>query len=314
MLEAGNLAISPAGTDFDTPASLQVVTTHSEPIQHLLTTTNGTSAATAQAASMAAAIAAEYPAYWPETIRGLMVQAARWTPQMRAQLAAVGTSRTQRQRLVRRYGYGVPTLDRCLRSATNALTLVVQDTISPFEKGKLREMHIHELPWPTQALEDLGSAPVRLRATLSYFVEPNPTRRGWKRRFRYASHGLRFELKAAEETDDIFLKRINKRALDEEEERPTGHGDTRGWMLGSNARSLGSLHSDIWAGTAAELAARGRIAIYPVTGWWKELRARDRSALGARYSLLLSIETDVESVDLWTPVAAQVGVPIAIET
>jgi hypothetical protein len=314
VMEGGNLAMSPAQTDFDTPTSLQVLTTHSELAQRLLTTTNGTSAATAQAAGVAAAIAAEYPAYWPETIRGLMVHAARWTPQMRTQFATAGTSRTQRQRLVRRYGYGVPTLERCLRSATNALTLVVQDTISPFQKGKLREMHMHELPWPVQALEDLGSAPVRLRATLSYFIEPSPTRRGWKRRFRYASHGLRFELKPAEETNDIFLKRINKRALDEEEERPTGQSDTRGWMLGSNVRSLGSLHSDIWAGTAAELAARGRVAIYPVTGWWKELRSRDRSALGARYSLLLSIETDVESADLWTPVAAQVGVPIVIET
>jgi hypothetical protein len=30
--------------------------------------------------------------------------------------------------------------------------------------------------------------------------------------------------------------------------------------------------------------------------------------------LLLSIETPAEGVDLWTPVAQQVGLPIAIET
>ena len=63
-----------------------------------------------------------------------------------------------------------------------------------------------------------------------------------------------------------------------------------------------------------ELAARGRVAIYPVSGWWKELRSRDRSSLGARYELLLSIETPVETFDLWTPVAQQVGLPIVIET
>jgi hypothetical protein len=314
VMEAGNVAVSPGQTEFDWPTSLQVLTTHSDHAQRLLTTTNGTSAATAQAASMAAAISAEYPLFWPETIRGLMVHAAQWTAQMKAQFAGAGQSRTQRQQLARRYGFGVPTLERCLRSATNALTLIIQDTISPFQKGKLREMHVHELPWPVDALADLGSAPVRLRTTLSYFIEPSPTRRGWKRRFRYASHGLRFELKPADETNDTFLKRINKRALDEEEERPTGEGDTRGWMLGSKVRSLGSLHSDLWEGTATELAARGRVAVYPVTGWWKELRSRDRSALGTRYCLLLSIETDVESADLWTPVAAQVGVPVAIET
>jgi hypothetical protein len=56
------------------------------------------------------------------------------------------------------------------------------------------------------------------------------------------------------------------------------------------------------------------VAVFPVTGWWKELRSRDRSDLGARYALLLSIETDEENVDLWTPVAQEVGLPIIIET
>ena len=54
--------------------------------------------------------------------------------------------------------------------------------------------------------------------------------------------------------------------------------------------------------------------MYPVTGWWKELPARDRSSLGAPYALLVSIETDAEDVDLWTPIAQQVGIPTAIET
>jgi hypothetical protein len=44
------------------------------------------------------------------------------------------------------------------------------------------------------------------------------------------------------------------------------------------------------------------------------LWSADDDTLGARYALLLSIETPVEGVDLWTPVAQQVGLPIAIET
>ena len=63
---------------------------------------------------------------------------------------------------------------------------------------------------------------------------------------------------------------------------------------------------------AAHLAERGVIGIFPVTGWWKEQPARDRSHLGARYALAVSIETDAQGVDLWTPVATQVGVPIEI--
>jgi hypothetical protein len=52
------------------------------------------------------------------------------------------------------------------------------------------------------------------------------------------------------------------------------------------------------------------IGVYPVSGWWKELPKRDRSELGARYALVVSIETDAEDVDIWTPVAQQVGIPI----
>lgn len=314
VLEAGNAASSPAGTDIDWPDCLQVLTTGADPATRLLTTVNATSAATAQAAYLAATISADYPSFWPETTRGLLVHAAEWTQQMQDRFTAVGNGKRQREALARRYGFGRPSRERCLRSATNALTMIVQDSLHPYEKGKLREMHLHELPWPRQVLQDMGAVSVRLRVTLSYFIEPNPTRRGWRRRYRYASHQLRFELQQATETDDQFHKRLNRRALDEEEERPTTTSDTEGWFLGSEAHNRGSLHSDIWNGTAAELAARGRVAIYPVTGWWKELQARDRSHLGTRYALLVSIETPAEDIDLWTPIAQQLGLPITIET
>jgi hypothetical protein len=311
VLEGGNICASPNG-DFNWPPALGVLTTHLNPAERLFTTTNATSAATAQAGYLAGSVAAAYPVLWPETVRALVVHSAEWTPQMQQQFENTGDSRTAREALVRRYGFGVPDVGRATRSATNALTLVVQDTIHPFQATKLREMHVHDLPWPKDELEGLGEEKVRLRITLSYFIEPHPTRRGWKKRYRYASHGLRFELKQPEETNDLFEKRLNKRALDEEEARPVAHDDASGWFLGSNARNRGSLHSDFWTGTAAELAARGRIAIYPVTGWWKEHAARDQSSRGARYGLVVSIETPNESVDLWTPVALQVDVPISV--
>jgi len=314
VLEGGNAAVSADGTDFDWPDSLQILTTGSTPAVRMLSTTNATSAATAGAAFIASTIAAEYPAFWPESIRGLMVHSAEWTNQMQAQFATAGNSRQQRAALLRRYGYGVPTLERAVRSASNALTLVVQDTIHPFHKGSLRELHLHDLPWPRDALSDLGATPVKMRVTLSYFIEPSPTRRGWRRRYRYASHQLRFDIREPDETNDEFHKRINKKALGEEEERPVRSGDSDGWYLGSRTRNQGSIHSDIWEGTASDLAARGFVAIFPVTGWWKELQARDQSEFGARYSLLISIESPAEDVDIYTPVAQELGVPVVIET
>ena len=313
VMEGGNAARSPGpGNDADWPESLQLLTTHHRPTERLLTVANATSAATSQASRLAATVAAEYPSLWPETIRALVVHSAEWTPAMRGQFDAA-QGRRAREALVRRYGFGVPSTDRALRSAGDALTLVLQSTIRPFDDKRLREMHTHDLPWPTEVLADLAESSVRLRVTLSYFIEPYPARRGWRHRYRYASHGLRFELKRPDETNDEFHKRLNRRALDEEEGRPAS-GDSDGWQLGSQARSRGSLHADFWDGTAVELASRGRIAVFPVTGWWKEQPKRDRSEFGVRYGLVISIETPVETADLWTPVAAQVRIPTVIET
>jgi len=226
---------------------------------------------------------------------------------------SAATGKKARAKLVRRYGYGVPSEPRVLRSASDSLTLVYQGMIRPYRKGRMREMHLHELPWPVEVLESLGDVPVQMRVTLSYFIEPNPTRRGWKRRYRYASHGLRYEVKAATESTTEFEKRLNQLALAEDEGKPQT-GDSSGWYLGEQARSRGSLHCDIWDGSAADLAARGMIGIFPVSGWWKEQPNRDRSGDGCRYSLIVSIDTEAEQVDLWTPVANQVGVGVEIET
>lgn len=313
VLEGGNTAVSPGG-DIDWPESLQLLTTSRDIPRRLLTTSNATSAATAQAARLAAVVAAEYPSLWPETVRALLVHAAEWTPAMRARFATVGDKKGNRASLLRRYGFGVPELGRAVRSANDDLTLVAQDSIRPFDETKLREMHVHDLPWPVDVLQDLGETPVQLRVTLSYFIEPNPARRGWRRRYSYASHGLRFELKAPSETNEQFRKRLNKRALEEEENRPTVDDAGSGWFIGPTARNRGSLHADRWEGTAADLASRGRVAVYPVTGWWKEQPKRDRSDLGVRYALVISIRTPADAADVWTPVAQQVGLPVDIAT
>jgi hypothetical protein len=305
VLEGGNVGRSPNGTAFDTPHSLQSLTTKA-PIRdaRLLTVTCATSAATARATHLAAAILAEYPALWAETVRGLIVHSAEWTPPMRAQLDAAQLRR-DRAPLFRRYGMGVPDLTRATRSATDALTLVAEDVIHPFDDGAMREMNLHLLPWPIDELNALGDAEVRMRVTLSYFIDPNPARRGWQRRYRYASHGLRFEVRRPTESNDDFRKRVNQLALAEEEKRQPTQSDAAEWYFGPDLRSAGSLHTDIWMGTAADLAQRGAVAVFPVTGWWKERPDRDRSNEGARYSLIVSIETPDVEVDIWTPVATR---------
>jgi hypothetical protein len=51
---------------------------------------------------------------------------------------------------------------------------------------KTKDMILHDLPWPGEALEALGQTIVRMKITLSYFIEPNPGERGWTQRHRYS--------------------------------------------------------------------------------------------------------------------------------
>ncbi len=308
VFEGGNVGHD--GTNFDPGIpDLCLLSTFYRPTDRLFVLSWATSAATAQVARMGAIIQAEYPDMWPETLRALIVHSAKWTRTMEAHLGDA-EGRRARALLVRRYGFGVPRLDHALRSANDSLTLVAQAALRPFLDGKMREMHLYDLPWPKETLQQLGELPVSLRVTLSYFVEPNPGRRGWKKRHRYASHGLRFEVKRPTESVPEFRKRLNQRALEEDEERPRSSSDSTEWFLGEQTRNKGSVHSDIWVGTAADLAERGVMGIYPVSGWWKDQPKRDRSQLGARYAFLISIETDAEGVDIWTPVAQQIGVQL----
>jgi hypothetical protein len=308
LLEGGNWAESPAKAAWDTPDDLALLTTSPNLTGRLLQAFGDTSAATALASRMAAQIQGAYPAYWPETIRALMVHSAEWTPVMRARLNP--ENKTGRARLLRMYGYGVPSLERALWCAANDLTMVIERRIVPFANGKMKEMALYKLPWPRQALLDLADEPVQLRATLSYFVEPNPASRGYRGRYSYQSHGLRFKLKRRLEDVDQFLKRINEESRDGNYE--AGVQEEDGWFLGERARDKGSIHSDLWDGEAADLAARGVITVVPVTGWWKE--RREYQSREVRYSLILSIRAQAEEVDLYTPVKTAVEQQIAVTT
>jgi hypothetical protein len=89
-------------------------------------------------------------------------------------------------------------------------------------------------------------------------------------------------------------------------------GNDTGWFFGPRLRNRGSLHSDLWEGTAADLAARHAIAVYPTGGWWREKPALQRADRLVRYALIVSLRAPVE-VDLYTPIEISVGVPIEVE-
>ncbi|WP_234790350.1 S8 family peptidase, partial [Mycolicibacterium fortuitum] len=278
-----------------------------------LTSANATSAATAQAARLAVLATERYPDYWPESIRGLLTHEAEWTPAMERRIKPDQPKKKRLEQL-RRYGWGVPTEDAVLNSSRRAVTLVTQDQFVPFEGAEfhMRRFRLHTLPWPRETLEDLGAADVRLRITLSYFIEPSASRRGWRNRYAYASHSLQFDLQGQLETRQQFIDRVNRDAQ-AQEDGASGGTTTDRWLLGERQRGLGSLHQDEWTGTGSELAQCNSVAVYPVGGWWKNNNRRDRRDIPVRYSLMLSLRTEEQGVDLYTPIATQLGVPIATE-
>lgn len=278
-----------------------------------LTSANATSAATAQAARLAALVMDRYPSYWPETVRGLLVHEAQWTKAMQDRIDACGRKKRKVVQLLRRYGWGVPTEDSVLHSSSDAVTMIVQDEFNPFDENwTMRELRLHALPWPREVLQDLGANDVCLRITLSYFIEPSATRRGWKGRYTYRSHGLRFDLQGPTENSEAFLARINRQAQNEEDGADLVRPHySRRWLLGEEARNCGSLHQDQWTGAGAELATCDHVAVYPVGGWWKNNRRQDRRDLPVRYALLISLRTRAQDVDLYTPIATQLEIPVS---
>ena len=86
------------------------------------------------------------------------------------------------------------------------------------------------------------------------------------------------------------------------------------WRLGERQRHRGSLHQDIWEGTAADLASRGYLAVYPAMGWWRTRPKLERYDLPAHFSLIVSIRAPEIAIDLYSAVAAKVQTPVVITT
>jgi hypothetical protein len=122
---------------------------------------------------------------------------------------------------------------------------------------------------------------------------------------RYPSYGLRFEVTKAGESPEDLLVRVNaaERTDDQDVDESS---DMKEWDLG-RLRSRGSLHSDVWRGSAVRLADKYAVAVRPVNGWWR-FRHRDPEICErkARYALIVSIETDAEEIDVYTPVHNQI--------
>jgi hypothetical protein len=317
VMEAGNRAISPSQTEMLTLGSLSLLTTGHDSGTPLVPF-EATSAAVAQAARMAARLAAEYPDYWPETIRAMIVHSTEWTVPMLGALSDRSSKRA-RYEFVRRFGYGVPSFERARASAPNHLALFAQATIQPFkmDRGrKFNECHYYTLPIPPSMLEELENEIIEMKVTLSYFIDPNPGLAANVDPQRYQSHGLRFDHQRKNETRERFKLRVNPSERSDPRQRPAIEpADTR-WMLGEDSISAGSLHCDLWTGPAIELLGREALCVKPVNGWWRNRASPEVCNRKSRYALIVTLKARNADLDIYTPVRTSIRlpVPVLIET
>jgi len=309
VMEGGNTAENKYGKA--QADSLSLLTTNHQLLEKPFTAMWATSAASALASKMCAQIIDKYPAIRAETVRALIVHSASWTPAMLRQFNCDKPKNYKNEyiNLVRICGFGVPNLTRAMSSMKNDFTMIIEDSLKPYKFAnnncRNNEIKFYSLPFPQKELLKLGETDVEMRVTLSYFIEPNPSSRG-RTHHSYKSHGLRFDVKNPYESEANFMGRLTK-AMQKEGIDYINDTPDRWWTLGKNGRTKGSIHSDIWRGSAVDLAGCGNIAIYPVNGWWRD-RQKGKTAINniAHYSLLVSIRTSVD-IDLMTSVELKIA-------
>ena len=107
------------------------------------------------------------------------------------------------------------------------------------------------------------------------------------------------------------MRRVNREATVEEDGAARPSSGSANWTIGPDQRNKGSLHQDIWSGHGAQLATTGGVlAVHAVGGWWKNNGRKDRVDRPVRYALLVSLRTSEEAVDLYTPIAVSLSIPV----
>lgn len=288
------------------PSELNLVSTNSNPLIHQFGAINATSAATALAARLAAKIKHSNPTLSPLTIRGLMVHSAEWTDEMVRQCSNNGIRNIDL--LLHSCGYGVPNEQKAVMSDESHVTFIAEQEIHPFDgnskKCRFDNMHILELPWPKDLLENMGEVEVKMKVTLSFYIQPAPGAKTRLNKYAYPSSLLRFDVKTAEESYEQFEKRISHVFQDGVDK---SLNDTGRWQIGIQRRNRGSVISDSFVDSAVKIASCGYIAVYPASGWLKNMNYREEYNT-IKYSLIVTLETPNVNIYHAIPVMQEVMV------
>lgn len=306
LMEGGN-AIDDNGRLSSAPDDINLTSTsgHS-PVRHF-DAMYATSAATALAARLAAKIKCKNPDLSPLSIRALMIHSAEWTDEMKRQNTDKN-GRLDIHNLVHTCGYGVPTEKKAIVSEDCYATFISEQTMTPLARAtsgkyKLNAMHIFDLPWPKEILESMGDEEVKMRITLSYYIQPAPGSKTRHNKYRYPSLRLRFEVNKPTEDEAQFIRRVSHVEMEGVE---ASKNDTARWEIGIQERNNGCIISDYIIASAIDIASCNRIAVFPASGWWNSRKYTEDKII--KYSLIVSLET--EETNIYNSIAQMVDIEI----
>lgn len=306
LMEGGN-AIDDNGRLSSAPDDINLTSTSAHsPMRHF-DAMYATSAATALAARLAAKIKCKNPDLSPLSIRALMIHSAEWTDEMKRQNTDEN-GRLDIHNLLHTCGYGVPTEKKAIVSEDCYATFISEQTMTPLDRAtsgkyKLNAMHIFDLPWPKEILESMGDEEVKMRITLSYYIQPAPGSKTRHNKYRYPSLRLRFEVNKPTEDEAQFIRRVSHVEMEGVE---ASKNDTARWEIGIQERNNGCIISDYIIASAVDIASCNRIAVFPASGWWNSRKYAGDKII--KYSLIVSLET--EETNIYNSIAQMVDIEI----
>lgn len=306
LMEGGN-AINDNGRLSSAPDDINLTSTSAHsPVRHF-DAMYATSAATALAARLAAKIKCKNPDLSPLSIRALMIHSAEWTDEMKRQNTDKN-GRLDIHNLLHTCGYGVPMEKKAIVSEDCYATFISEQTMIPLARAtsgkyKLNAMHLFDLPWPKEILESMGDEEVKMRITLSYYIQPAPGSKTRHNKYRYPSLRLRFEVNKPTEDEAQFIRRVSHVEMEGVE---ASKNDTARWEIGIQERNNGCIISDYIIASAIDIASCNRIAVFPASGWWNSRKYTEDKII--KYSLIVSLET--EETNIYNSIAQMVDIEI----
>ena len=306
VMEGGN-ALDRGGRISAVPDELNMVSTYISDHKKF-DAMYATSGASALAANFASHLQYEHPDLSALTIRALMIHSADWTDELKNQFTFKGE--LDKSLLLHTCGYGVPDYDKAVASSESSATFILEREFQPFSidtHGYLKadKMDLIEIPWPKELLLSLEDTQVRIKVTLSFYIQPWPGKNSYK----YESHSLRFDLINPTEKPEEFQRRVSH--IEAEGAGKSSNKASR-WGIGITNRDKGSVISDYIETTASELATCNLLAVYPKYGWWRKRKWIQDEPPVIKYSLVVTLETPEK--DVYPEITNKISQPITIGT